>query len=303
MNTAADPIAAVFDVGASTFQRDVLERSRETAVLVDFWATWCAPCKALTPVLERIVQAFGGAVVLAKVDVDREPALAQHFQIRSVPTVMLVRDGRIVGGFPGALPESEVRRFLAEHGVEPGGTETPDEAAPQPVDPAAEVARLRAAVDAEPEVAEQRLELALALLEMSEALSPDESQAERSSARSEASALLDELPANLGADRRVAAARARIRFAEVAEQSPPIAELERALAADENDHAARHRLGVALVMAGDVERGLETLLDLLRCDRGFQDGLPRQALLDAFQVVGDDDRVRSFRRRMTALLY
>jgi putative thioredoxin len=228
-------------------------------------------------------------VVLAKVDVDREPALAQHFQIRSVPTVMLVMDGRVVGGFPGALPESEVRRFLAEHGVEPDGPEADDQPLPQPADPEVEVARLRAAVAAEPDAPERRLELALALVEAGE--------------RAEATALLDELPANLGADRRVTAARARVRFAEVVEQSAPIAELEAALTADDDDHAARYRLGVSLVMTGEAERGLETLLDLLRRARDFQDGLPRKALIDAFHVVGDDDRVRSFRRRMTALLY
>lgn len=289
MNTASDASAAdVFEVGAANFQRDVLEKSLGVAVLVDFWATWCGPCKALTPVLERVVAGFGGAVVLAKVDVDREPALAQHFQIRSVPTVMLVKDGRIVGGFPGALPESEVRRFLAEHGVEPAAPEA-EEAPPAPVDPIAEVARLRAAVEAEPDDAERRLELALALVNAGE---PEE-----------AAGILDALPANLGADRRAQTARARIRFAEVARAAPAIDDLEKALAANADDHQARYRLGVALVMAGEVERGLETLLDLLRRDRNFQDGLPRQALVDAFSVIDDDDRVRSYRRRMTALLY
>lgn len=289
MNISSDQASTprVFDVSAATFERDVLEKSRETAVLVDFWATWCAPCKALGPILEKLVDAYGGAVLLAKVDVDREQALAQHFQIRSVPTVMLVKEGRIVGGFPGALPESEVRRFLSEHGVEP----VSGEAAPAPIsaDPAAEVERLRDAVAAEPDQPEHRLELALALLDVGE--------------HEEAASLIEALPANLGADRRATRAWARIRFARVLEEAPPREELERAVAADPDDAAARHRLGVVLVMAGETRQGLEHLLELLKRNKDFQDGLPRQALVDAFNVVNDEALVRDYRRRMTGLLF
>ncbi len=290
MNITSDQASSprVFDVSAATFERDVLEKSRETAVLVDFWATWCAPCKALGPILEKLVNAYGGAMVLAKVDVDREQALAQHFQIRSVPTVMLVKDGRIVDGFPGALPESEVRRFLSEHGVEPPSG---DAAGPTPAstDPAAEVERLRAAAAAEPDQPERRLELALALLDLGE--------------HEEAASLIEALPANLGADRRATRAWARIRFARVLDEAPSRDELERAVAADPDDAAARHQLGVVLVMAGEPEQGLEHLLELLKRNKAYQDGLPRQALVDAFNVVNDEALVRDYRRRMTALLF
>ena len=109
----------VFDATAATFEDTVIRKSLETPVLVDFWATWCGPCKTLGPILEKLAADYHGAFALAKVDVDKEQELAAAFQIRSVPTVMLVKDGQLVDGFPGALPEGQLR---APH-VPPGLTE------------------------------------------------------------------------------------------------------------------------------------------------------------------------------------
>ncbi|MBX3707702.1 MAG: tetratricopeptide repeat protein [Pseudomonadales bacterium] len=279
------PTARVFDATAATFEQDVILRSREVPVLVDFWATWCAPCKALGPILEKLAGEYNGAFLLAKVDIDREQQLAGYFQIRSVPTVLLLAEGRIAGGFPGALPEGQVRRFLAEHGIEPGAA-----AAPAPVVDAAEaLAHARAAVAAAPDKPELKLDLVLALVAMGE--------------HAEAETLLEALPANLGTDPRAARARSRIALARLAAEAPPRAALEQALAADPEDHRARHLLGVRLVLEGAPEVGLEHLLELLRRARGYADGLPRRALVDAFNVVEDEDLVRAVRRRMTALLF
>ncbi|HEX7036317.1 MAG TPA: thioredoxin [Pseudomonadales bacterium] len=287
MNTTTpDDTARVFDVSAASFERDVVERSRSTAVLLDFWAEWCGPCKALGPILEKLADAYGGSLVLAKVNVDREPMLAQQFQIRSIPTVMLVKDGRIVGGFPGALPESQVRQFLAQHGVEPAAAgEAP--AASEP--PAERVARLRAAVAEKPDDAERRFELALALTDAGEV--------------DEAAELIEALPANLGADQRTTRAWSRIRFVRALRDAPPVDALERAVSEQPDDSAARHQLGIALIEDGRPREGLDQLLELLRRDRNWQDGRPRQALVDAFNVIDDEALVREYRRRMTALLF
>ena len=110
----------IFDATTETFETDVLQKSLETPVLVDFWATWCGPCKTLGPILEKLAGEYNGTFRLAKVDVDKEQEIAAAFQIRSVPTVFLVKGGQIVDGFPGAVPEGQLREFLKQHGIEPG---------------------------------------------------------------------------------------------------------------------------------------------------------------------------------------
>jgi len=117
MATTASP--HVFDATADTFETDVLQGSLQVPVLVDFWAEWCGPCKTLGPILEKLADEYNGAFRLAKVDVDKEQQLAGAFQVRSIPTVYLVKGGQLVDGFPGALPEGQLREFLTHHGIVP----------------------------------------------------------------------------------------------------------------------------------------------------------------------------------------
>lgn len=281
--------AHVFDATAASFEAEVLQASLETPVLVDFWAEWCGPCKTLGPILEKLAGEYHGAFRLAKVDVDKEQQLAAAFQVRSIPTVFLVKGGQLVDGFPGALPEGQLREFLTHHGIEPApaAEAEPAEAAP-PADPHAEAMRLRKAVEAAPDTPELKLELALALLQTGNA--------------AEAEQLLDALPANLAHDDRAIRARARLGFAALLKDAPPPSVLEAAIASDPADLRARHLLGVHRLVSGDAEAGLEQFLEMLRRDRGFEDGLPRKALIDAFRVVEDEDLVGAYRRRMASLL-
>ena len=279
----------VFDVTAERFEADVLQRSLQIPVLIDFWAEWCAPCKTLGPVLEKLAAEYHGAFVLAKVDVEAEQELGAAFQIRSIPTVVLVKDGQLADGFQGALPEGQLREFLKLHGIlpaaEPESVETP---VPTVLDPEAEVARLRAAAEADPDKAELKLDLALGLL-----LAGHTTEAEQ---------LLDALPANLATDDRATRARARLGLASLLRDAPSESALLAAIDADPADLHARHLLGARWIVGGREQDGLEHFLEMLRRDRGFRDGLPRKALIDAFRVIEDEDLVGAYRRKMSSLL-
>ena len=293
MTAPADATAHVFDATADNFETEVLQKSLQTPVLVDFWAEWCGPCKTLGPILEKLAADYHGAFRLAKVDVDKEPQLAGAFQVRSIPTVFLVKDGQLVDGFPGALPEGQLREFLTHHGIEPAAAAADEaEAAPEaaaPLDPHAEVVRLRHEAEAAPDNDELKLDLALALL--------------RTGAAQEAEQLLDALPANLSTDDRAQRARSRLQFAAVLKDAPAPQVLEAAIASNPDDLRARHLLGALRLVDGDAEAGLEQFLEMLRRDRNFDDGLPRKALIDAFRVVEDEDLVGRYRRKMSSLLF
>ena len=287
-----DTAAHVFDASLAAFEQEVIQRSRQVPVLVDFWAAWCGPCKTLGPILERLAAEYKGGFVLAKVDVDAEQQLAGYFQIKSIPTVMLLKDGQIVDGFPGALPEGQLREFLRHHGIEAKAEAAAPEdatAAPVATDPHAELMRLRAGVNAAPDDDGLRLDLALALLATGSA--------------AEAETILDALPANLAADDRALRARARLGFAAQLKDAPPREPLQAAIAADPGDLLARHLLGVRLLVEGDEAAALDQFLEILRRDRAWEDQRAKRSLIEAFRVVEDADLVGNARRRMASLLF
>ncbi len=280
----------VFDANAQNFETEVLQRSLQTPVLLDFWAEWCGPCKTLGPMLEALASEFGGAFLLAKVDVEAEQELGAAIQIRSIPTVVLVKNGQLVDGFQGALPDGQLREFLKHHGIEPAAADAAivEETAPPAADPLAEIARLREEIEAAPEADALKLDLAIALLKTGDA--------------AEAERLLDALPANLSTDDRAVRARARLGFAALLKDAPPAETLQSMLAANDGDLRARHLLGVHAIVAGRSQEGLEHFLEMLRRDRAFEDGLPRKALIDAFRIIEDEDLVGQYRRKMSSLL-
>jgi putative thioredoxin len=193
------------------------------------------------------------------------------------------------------LPEGQLREFLTHHGVTPrapgddAAMPAEDAAPPAPLDPHAEVVRLRAALQAEPEAAGLKLDLALALL--------------ATGAAAESERLLDALPADLGTDERAVRARARLGFAALLQDAPARETLAAAIAADPNDLRARHLLGTRLLVEGDNEAALEQFLEMLRRDRAWEDQLPKRTLIDAFRVIEDAELVGAYRRKMASLLF
>jgi putative thioredoxin len=279
----------VFDVEQQTFEADVLQASLITPVLVDFWASWCEPCKTLGPMLEKLAAEYNGAFRLGKVDVDKQQELAGMFGIKSIPTVVLVKDGQVLDGFAGALPEGQLREFLSRHlqPLEAPATAIAEDVAPETPEQA--VDRLQQAIAAEPAQPERKLELALALM--------------RAGQTDAAETALTALPANLATDARAMRLRSELDLAQALKDAPTLAELQQRVQADANDWAAHDQLGVRLLLEGNAEAGLEQFLLILQKARDWNDGQGKKRLLAAFATLDDAELVSRYRRRMASLLF
>ena len=288
--TAAAAPSHVFDVDQQRFETEVLQASLSTPVLVDFWATWCEPCKTLGPMLEKLAAEYNGAFRLGKVDVDKQQELAGMFGIRSIPTVILVKDGQVLDGFSGALPEGQLREFLSRH-VQPLEA-LPEEGAVDeapPETPEQAISRLQQAIATDPAKSELKLELALALMRAGQA--------------SAAEAELTALPANLATDARALRLRSELDLVHALKDAGSLTELQQRVQADGNDWAARDQLGVRLLLEGDPSAGLEQFLAILQSAREWNDGQAKKRLLAAFATLDDAELVSRYRRRMASLLF
>jgi putative thioredoxin len=292
----------IIDGDQATFMEDVIDASREVPVLVDFWATWCQPCKQLTPALERVVTAAGGRLRLVKIDVDANRALVSQLgqiglPMQSIPTVAAFWQGQIADMFQGALPESEIRRFAEALLKLAGGAmpaaELVAEARAQLEQGQAETAAglFSQVLEQEPENAEAWGGMARAML----ALGEDE----------EAAATLERAPAKLHDHPEMSGARSAIALAaEGRKATEGLASMRERLSADPLDHAARYELATALNATGARQEAADALLEIIRLDRSWNEGAARLQLIRFFEAWGHDDAVTlAARRRLSSLLF
>ena len=281
------------DGSIQTFARDVLDASIKVPVLVDFWAPWCGPCKQLTPVLEKLVRAAKGKVRLVKIDIDQNPELAQQLRIQSVPTVYAFMGGQPVTGFAGAQPESQIKALIDKlvAGAAQGA------AAPEEDD------LLAAAQDA---AAHGDGRTAGRLFRQLLAEEPGKPEAIGGLARvliterklAEAKALLDEAPKESANHVAVSGARAALALAEEAgDLGDPTVLLAR-VEGNADDHDARYRLATLMFLRGQVETAMENLVQIVRCDRSWEDELARKQLVKFFDALGPKHPATLKGRRM-----
>ena len=278
------------------FTKDVIEASQTVPVIVDFWATWCGPCKTLGPMLEAAVTAAKGKVRMVKIDVDRAPGLSQQLRIQSIPTVYAFFRGQPVDAFQGAIPGSEIKKFvekLSALGGEDGGLAEALDAAEAMLTEgaAADAAETFAAILAE----EPENAIAYGGLIRSHLAMDDLDQAQ---------ALADAAPARVAGSTAVTAARAQIELARQAAKAGPEDLLRAAVARDPSDRQARFDLATAQHAAGKVDEAVETLLDLFKLDRDWNDGAAKTQLFTIFGALKPQDPiVLKGRRRLSSMIF
>jgi len=287
----------MIEADESSFQRDVLDASRAIAVLVDFWAPWCAPCRALGPLLERLEQSYEGRFKLVKVDSDANAELAARYQVRSIPYVLAFKDGAAVDGFVGALPEGQLRAFIER--VMPGPAENERRKALALIEAGqfdAAAAALRAAIELDPAGSAARLDLAELLLDR---LPPPLDEARLAEA---ASVLAAVARADRG-DARLRAIEARLSALRSAASLAPVQALLAQIAADPHDLAARFDLAQRYVAEREFGAALDQLLEIVARDRRFRDDAARRLMLSVFELAASaPELVSTYRRRLSALI-
>jgi putative thioredoxin len=279
----------IIDVGDADFQREVLDRSQERPVVVDFWAPWCAPCRMLAPILERLIQERKGDVVLARVNVDEAQAVAERFGISSIPAVHAFRGGQPVDGFVGLYPEAEIRRFLDSLVPTEADRLAAGAAEKEAADPAAAEARYRQALAGDPRHAPALLGLARVLL----AKGQDD----------EARQTLRRVPP--GQERGdVERLEAALWLRDRARPFGDEAAARQRLAADPGNARPRYELGLVLAAAGKYDEALAKLLSAAEADRELGRTEVREAMVKVFFAVGARSALADeYRDKLSRILY
>ena len=283
------PSQVVIDVNEQTFQREVIERSREVPVVVDFWAPWCGPCRMLGPVLEALAREFNGRFILAKLNVDENPRLAMQYGVQGIPAVKAFKHGRVVAEFVGAQPQPMVRRFIERL--------LPDELDQQVSKGHAllDAGRFAEAERVFREVVDRNADHWAALLGLARA---QLGQGQMDAALETLKRIPEGAPEGKEAARLEAEITLRREIGDADEAS-----LQARLAEAPDDLEARFKLAGLLTLQGRYEDALPHYLEILRRDRSFRDGAAREAMLYIFDQLGDTPIVREYRNKMASVLF
>ncbi len=281
----------IYDVTVENFQQVVLQTSMSRPVLVDFWAEWCNPCKALMPTLAKLADEYQGKFIVAKVNTEEQQQLAAHFGIRSIPCVKLFLKGEMVDEFMGALPEAEVRSFI-------------DRYIPRESD--------ALLAQAEQLLLQGDTDNAGALIQQAAQMDPGSPRVMLANARylatigklDEAEQQLEALPEEEKSKPEVSAMLARLQFDRSNADTPPPEALEKRLRENPADSEALHQLASHKIMQNDLEGALELLLTLMQKDREYGDDAARKDMLRIFDMLGGQgDLVKRYRNRMFNILH
>ncbi|WP_457669944.1 thioredoxin [Thiolapillus sp.] len=280
----------IIEITQDNYQSAVIEQSQKVPVLVDFWASWCQPCQMLMPVLAKLAEQYQGKFILAKINTEEQQALAGQFGIRSIPTIKLFKNGEAVDEFAGALPESEIRRFLDKH--------IPRES------------------DALVAQAEQLLlqgdsDAALKILEQAKLADADNSNIDIALAQAHAAAgnteqaleITAQMPAEIQEKPQVRVLQGLLFFEQMLSGAPSETELQKRLENDASDSEARYLLAAHYVVNHRYEDAIQLLLELMRKDRNYGNDAARKSLLKIFDILGDDPLVPHYRSKMMSLIY
>lgn len=290
------------DVDSQSFAKQVLEESRRRLVVLDVWAPWCGPCKQLVPLLEKLVRSYKGAVLLAKVNIDTNPEIAQQLRVQSVPTVYAFSQGQPIDGFMGALPESQIKAWLdrlveATGAIPPNGE---DYGYGKALEQAAEF------------LAAGDIDTAQSIYADILKEAPTNAEAFAGSLRclmahgdhTLASEILSQAAPELAKDKALEPIRAALELAMQSSKVGDLSELEKKLASHPADHQARFNLAMAHYAAGSREEAVEQLLEIIRRDRTWQEEAARKQLVKFFEAFGPTDPLTiETRKRLSSILF
>ncbi len=280
----------IVEVTTDNYQQIVIDGSFQVPVLVDFWASWCQPCKILMPMLTKLADEYQGKFILAKVNTEQHQELAAQFGIRGIPTVKLFNNGEPVDEFAGALPEEQIRRFLDQH-------------IPRDSD--------NTVAQAQQILLQGDADTALSLLTRAQADDPANNNISIALAQTFAAmgntesafAVLDKLPQDMQQREDVALLRGNLFFDDMGRGIPDQATLEQRLFTDDNDSEARLQLATHKINNQDYESGMELLLMQMRKDRQYNEDAARKTMLKIFDLLGNDPLASRYRNKMMSLIH